>query len=189
MANVSGPVLKRGQAARGHHHHHQQSSEGTGDRRGRRGSAVTFDEITSIYPLPGSEVSDLQQEVGALRGEPEEEEEDYGQSSSERCYSCNTLLEKKRVRQFFRVCGVINLLSLAFSAPLQTCSEGNNQGDNCDGVFIQFVTIAVIDVLVSLVYTVKFIMQLHYTIFIIFQATRKKVRGGQWWWGRGGQRG
>lgn len=169
---MASPALKRSQAARG--------ANAASPRRGRRGSAVHFDEITSIYPLePGNDVfPDSQQLVGTLTSEPEEDDDLAG---SGKCHTCNTLLERRSVRRFFRVCAVLNLLSLAFSAPLRVCppiSEGVNStksDQSCDGVFVQFVVIAVVDLILAVLYTVQLIMRLQYNIFVQCYMHRKKV--------------
>lgn len=166
-------LLKRGQATRGHHHHHA-----TGDgspRRGRRGSAVHFDEITSIYP-----VDTPQQDVGTLRSDAEEDDD---QGGAERCYAYSTLLQKRSVKKFFRVCAVFNLLSLAFSAPLRVCSEAANggngtdaSGEDCQGVFVQFVVIAGADLVLALLYTVQLFMRVQYTVFLCCRKGNRKVK-------------
>ena len=173
MATPSSPALKRSQAARGLGVH------APSPRRGRRGSAVHFDEITSIYPLePGNDVfPDTQQLVGTLTSEPEDDDD---QAGSGKCHTCNTLLERRSVRRFFRVCSVLNLLSLAFSAPLRVCplpaAEGNSteEDKSCEGVFIQFVVIAVVDLILAVLYTVQLVMRLQYNIFVWY-THRKKV--------------
>ena len=159
----------------------------TSPRRGRRGSAVTFDAVTSVYPFEDFSDSHLQ-DTGTLRSEIEEEED---QAASGKCYTCNTLLERRSVRRFFCLCAVLNLLSLAFSAPLRVCSnlpeaEGTNctkflvkngSGEDCKGVFIQFVVIAVVDFIVAILYTFQFVLRMQYTIFLCKSGDHKKVRG------------
>lgn len=168
MAAPSSPALKRSQAARGVH---------ASPRRGRRGSAVHFDETTSIYPLEPV-FPDTQQLVGTLTSEPEDDDD---QAGSGKCHTWNTLLERRSVRRFFRVCAVLNLLSLAFSAPLRVCPPiteegqgGNSTDGSCDGVFVQFVVIAVVDLILAVLYTVQLIMRLQYNIFVWY-THRKKV--------------
>ena len=166
------PALRRAQATI---RHHDQS-----DGRGRRGSAVTFDAITSVYPF--DDFSDPQvQDTGTL-GEEEEEEEDPGNSG--RYYTCSTLLERRSVRRFFRLCAVLNLLSLAFSAPLRVCTDTPEDincttaqdppGEDCDGVFAQFVTIAVVDFIVAVLYTFQLVLRLMYTVFLCRHTDHKK---------------
>lgn len=179
MATPSSPALKRTQATRGHHH---QVPDDSSPRRGRRGSGVHFDEITSIFPFDrggDSLPSDPHHHAGTLRSEPEEDED---QSGAERCYTCSTLLERHWVKKFFRVCAVFNLLSLAFSAPLRVCTERKNGGNNtdmpgedCEGVFIQFVVIAAADVILALLYTTQLLMRVQYTAFLCFRRD-KRVR-------------
>lgn len=180
MASPTSPALKRSQGTRGHHH---QVPGNTSPRRGRRGSAVHFDEITSIFPLGrgGDSLPDTQHHAGTLRSEPEEDED---QSGAERCYTCSTLLERHWVKKFFRVCAVFNLLSLAFSAPLRVCLErGNGENDtdmhdtvreDCTGVFIQFVVIAIADVILALLYTTQLLMRLQYTAFLCFRRDKRR---------------
>lgn len=176
MATISSPTLKRTQATR----HHGPIN--ISPRRVRRGSGVHFDEITSIFPLDRVDsVPDSQHHAGTLRSEPEEED----QIGAERCYTCNTLLERHWVKKFFRVCAVFNLLSLAFSAPLRVCSERGNStepdggnstdipGENCEGVFIQFVVIAVADVILALLYTVQLLLRVQYTVFLCFRRDKR----------------
>lgn len=153
MATPSSPALKRSQATRGPHNLPGNPSP----RRGRRGSAVTFDETTSIFRAPADVHNGLSTsgpDLGTLRSEPEEEEEELGGTDS--CYACSTLMEKSRVRKFFQVCAVINLLSLMFSAPLRVC--GPDTPEYCDDVFIQYVIIAVVDFVLSVLYTVQLVL-------------------------------
>jgi hypothetical protein len=115
-----------------------------------------------------------------LRNEPEEDED---QIEVEKCYTCRVLLERHWVKKFFRVCAVFNILSLAFSAPLRVCSEVENRGngtdlpgEDCEGVFVQFVVIAVADVILALVYSVQLSLRIQYMIFLCFKKG-KRVRG------------
>ena len=156
MATPSSPALKRRQATRG-----VSIADGSpSPRRGRRGSAVKFDETTSIFRLgePGlvGETNGTDQHhVGTLRSEPEEEEE---QGGSDHCYFCITLLEKHSVRKFFQICAAFNLLSLMFSAPLRVCERMEGSATNesrCEGVFIQFVVITVADLVLAILYTLQ----------------------------------
>ena len=178
MATPSSPALKRSQATRGFHNAGHISP-----RRGRRGSAVTFDAITSIYPL--DEAGDSHH-LGTLASEVEEEDE---QSGSNRCYTCNTLLERRSVRWFFSLCAVLNLLSLVFSAPLRMCEPegianctqwGNGtsteSGGDCTGVFAQFVVIAIVDFVLAIFYTIQLVLRLQYAVFLCLTG-HKKVLG------------
>lgn len=175
-----GPTLRRGM---GFH-----NAGSTSPRRGRRGSAVTFDAVTSVYPFEDFSDSHLH-DTGTLRSEVEEEED---QAVSGKCYACNTLLERRGVRKFFRLCAVLNLLSLAASAPLRVCSDLNlpegtksctmfeskpELEEDCKGVFIQFVVIAVVDLIVAILYTFQFVLRLQYTFFLCRNGDRKKVSG------------
>lgn len=165
MATQSSPALRRNQQdARGFHY------AAANARRGRRGSAVTFDEITSVFPLDSRDLPD-RQHAGTLRSDSEENDD---QGSYDTCYTCNTLLERRWVRRLFRLCAVLNLLSLACSAPLRVCEERKNTGlgnctgeeeESCIGVFTQFVVIAIVDFVVSLLYTLQLIMRIQYTVF------------------------
>ena len=159
MATPSSPALKRAKATRGPHN---VAGSSTSPRRGRRGSAVTFDE-TTIYPLSNPSlnrenslpVSD-QHQVGSLRQDQEEEDE---QGGSDSCYVCSTFMEKHSVQKFFQVCAAINLLSLVFSAPLRVCDMPEKDTDgSCEAVFIQFVVIAAVDLILAFVYSVQLVM-------------------------------
>ena len=169
---VTSPTLKRTQATRHH------GPVNISPRRGRRGSGVHFDEITSIFPLDRVDsLPDSQHHAGTLRSEPEEEEDQIG---AEKCYTYSTLLGRHWVKKFFRVCAVFNLLSLAFSAPLRVCPEmkdGQNvtdtSGEDCDGVFIQFVIIAAADVILALLYTLQLLMRIQYTVFLCFGKNKR----------------
>ena len=162
------PALKRTSATRGHYN----PSGNVSPRRGRRGS-VTFDEITSIYPLEGDS-TDPQQQVGILRSDPEEETLDQGRHT--RCYTCNTLVEKKSIRIFFRFCAVVNLLSLGLSAPLRVCSLDNDEENKCLDVFYQFVIIAGVDLVLSILYGVQVYLWTQYLIFLYCRGHKRKVR-------------
>ena len=180
MATGSSPALRRGQAVRGNAGY----SRGEGrvsPRRDRRGSVVHFDEVTSIYPA-GIEAdnSDPQHLQGTLRGEPTEEEysgHDEDHSPSKRCcYSMSVLLEKPWVTQFFRICAVLNLLSLACSSPWRVCSgSSEEERGNCEGVFYQFVVIASVDFIVSIVYTVQLILVIQSVLFHRFWEKKGQV--------------
>jgi len=133
---------------------------------------VHFDEVTSIYPA-GTEAdnNDPQHLQGTLRGEPTEEEysgheyEDHN-PSKRCCYSMSVLLEKPWVTQFFRICAVLNLLSLACSSPWRVCSgSSEDERSDCEGVFYQYVVIASVDFIVSIVYTVQLIFVIQSVLF------------------------
>ena len=120
---------------------------------------MTFDETTSIFPLartPGGTTNGLPgpPDLGTLRSEPEEEEDELGGSDS--CYVCSSFMGKRSVRKFFQVCAVINLLSLMFSAPLRVCDS--SMTEDCEDVFIQYVVIAVVDFVLAVVYTVQLVL-------------------------------
>lgn len=54
--------------------------------------------------------------------------------------------------------------------------EGNaTRTDECEGVFTQFVVIAIVDLIVALLYTVQLLMRLQYTFFLCFKGHGKKV--------------
>lgn len=181
MATPSSPALRRGQAVRGN-----AVSRGNGrlsPRRGRRGSVVHFDEVTSIYP-PEDDPSDPQYRQGTLRPEPTEEDyrgheyEEHG-PSRRCCYNTSTLLEKPWVTQFFRVCAVLNLLSLACSSPWRVCdgTSGSPEGEikDCEEVFLQFVIIASVDFIVSIVYTIHLLLVFQSILFHTFWGRKKNV--------------
>lgn len=156
MASTSSPALKRGHAGRSRQH----AASHAVPRRGRRGS-VTFDEKTSIYPFNAN--TDPQLQAGTLRTDQVEEEEEEDQSGSDNCYTCSTLVERRSFRRLFRVCAVVNLLSLAFSAPLRICND--EEESDCDGVFIQFLIITVVDFIVALVYTLHLALRIQYLVY------------------------
>ena len=167
LGMATSPALKRNQATRGHHH-----PPGSASPR-KSGSAVTFDVKTSIYPLDNVLDPFQQVDVGTLRSEPDGKDEEEDQVNSERCYTCNTLLERRYIKRFFRICAVLNLLSLAFSAPLRVCTK--NDDDKCDAVVIQFIVIAVVDLIVAILYTLQLFMRTQYTIFLFCQGHNRKV--------------
>lgn len=122
---------------------------------GRRGS-VTFDHQTSIYPDKG----EGQEEQGLLKGSDEETEQKSDRGS---CYGCHFLVENKVARRIFRVCAVINLISLAFSAPLYDCSPDNES--DCDRVFVQLIIITVLDFFLALLYTIQTYVRFQYSLY------------------------
>ena len=124
---------------------------------GRRGS-VTFDHQTSIYPENG----DGEEQQGLLKG-PKEEEEAEQIPSRGSCYGCHLLVENKVARRLFRVCAVLNLISLVFSAPLRRCNEGDE--DCFYGVFAQLVIITVLDFVLALLYTLQTYVRLQYSLY------------------------
>ena len=126
-------------------------------RRGaiRRGS-VTFDHQTSIFPEKG----EGEEEQGLLKGSDEETE--HVERGS--CFGCHFLVNNKIARRLFRVSAVINLISLAFSAPLPSCNP-NIEENNCDRVFIQFVVITVLDLLLALLYSVQTYVRFQYGLY------------------------
>ena len=76
------------------------------------------------------------------------------------------LVEKRRVRQFFRLCAVVNVLSLTCSGPFMRC-EG---GYSCTA---QFVIIACVDFVLSVLFTVQLVARLQYAWWQ--HTTAKKV--------------
>lgn len=72
-----------------------------------------------------------------------------------------TLIEKKHFRRFFRVCAVINILSLICSAPFNV-SPDYDLGDK----FAQFVAIAAVDLVLCVVYTLQTIARALYTLYL-----------------------
>ena len=153
-------------AARGHQSHQtyatrrpihtSKGSRTPSPRRGRRGS-VTFDRQTSIFPENGG--GEGQQGVLKVgEGDEEEIEQRSGRGS---CYGCHFLVENKIARRLFRVCAVLNLISLAFSAPLKSCEPGTNR---CDDVLIQLVIITILDSLLAIVYTIQTYVRFQYRL-------------------------
>ena len=91
------------------------------------------------------------------------------ESDGERVRGCRLcplhfLVENKWVRRFFRVCAVLNLLSLMFSASFYTCLRDDSE--DCDKVFVQYATITSIDFVLALIYTVQTLARLNYAIYI-----------------------
>lgn len=181
MAALSSPGLRRGQAIKGSTGMYSVSGKNS-NRRGSRGSAVHFDEVTSIYPAGPDENYDPQHQVGFLRREPNE---DYYQgaeyedrvSSKKWCYTCNTLLERPWVGRFFSLCSVLNLLSLACSSPWRVCElESTKDFDECGGVFLQFVIITFVDFVLSIVYTIQLTMATQCILVHFCKDHKKKVR-------------
>ncbi len=165
------PALRRGQAVRGN------PNNRVSPRRGRRGSVVHFDEVTSIYQAGAeNDSSDRQHLQGTLRREPAEE--DYGHEYEEHgrskrcCYNVSILLDKHWVTQFFRACAVLNLLSLVCSSPWKVCertqSLENSTKSDCQAVFFQFVIIASVDFIVSIVYTIHLFLVIQSILFQSF---------------------
>ena len=119
---------------------------------------MTFDHQTSIYPENG----DGEEQQGLLKG-PKEEEEAEQIPSRGSCYGCHLLVENKVARRLFRVCAVLNLISLVFSAPLRRCNEGDE--DCFYGVFAQLVIITVLDFVLALLYTLQTYVRLQYSLY------------------------
>lgn len=125
---------------------------------GRRGS-VTFDHQTSIYPENG----EGKEQQGLLKGSKEEEEVEQGPSCGSSC-GCHLLVENKAARRLFRVCAVLNLISLVFSAPLRRCSTREDDRDCFYGVFSQLVIITALDFVLTLLYTLQTYVRFQYSL-------------------------
>ena len=134
-------------------------------RRGRRGS-VTFVHQTSIYPDDG----EGEEQQGLLKGSKEEEEVDQRPIRGN-CYGCHFLVENKLARRLFRVCAVLNLISLVFSAPLRQCDPAGGNEQFCDHVFVQLIIIAVVDFLLAILYSLQTYVRFQYSLY---QYQRKK---------------
>ena len=155
-------------ASRGHHTyatrrpvHVSKGSRTPSPRRGRRGS-VTFDRQTSIFPENGE--GEGQQGVLKVEAEEEEVERRSGHGS---CYGCHFLVENKVIRRLFRVCAVLNLVSLVFSAPLKNCEVSKCRPeirDCCEDVFIQLIIITILDSLLAVIYTVQAYVRFQYRL-------------------------
>jgi hypothetical protein len=139
-------------------------------RRTRGGTAALHsDEVTT----EGGSSSAVRHELGSR-----EADEDVEEGTPRRCWPFfRVFVEKKYMRQFFRVCAFVNLLSLIFSAPFVTCSEDEGKGDNkrCQKKFVWFVVIICVDFLISILYTIQFIARIEYAIYLRVQKDR--VRG------------
>lgn len=134
--------------------HASKGSRTPSPRRGRRGS-VTFDRQTSIFPGEG------EGQQGVLK---EEVEQRSGRGS---CYGCHFIVENKVARRLFRVCAVLNLISLVFSAPLNRCDVHQCRPeirDCCDKIFIQLVIITIVDSLLAVIYTVQTYVRFQYRL-------------------------
>lgn len=77
------------------------------------------------------------------------------------------LVEKRSVRQFFRLCAVVNVLSLMCSGPFMDCEA---EGYDC---FVQYVTIASVDFVLSVLFTMQLVARLQYAWWQ--HTTAKKV--------------
>ena len=146
--------------------HTNKGSRTPSPRRGRRGS-VTFDHQTSIFPEDG----EGEGQQGVLKGEEEEIEQRSDRGS---CRGCHFLVENKIARRLFRVCAVLNLISLVFSAPLTRCNSDEcsaNVTDCYNSIFIQLVVITILDFLLAVIYTVQTYVRFQYSLY---QRERRK---------------
>lgn len=104
--------------------------------------------------------------VPALEQTVAQREEGSGEDDSTRhlcSEKCVTLVEKRRVRQFFRLCAVVNVLSLMASGPFQSCRLNTRAPDDTGyDCFPQFVTIACVDFVLSVLFTVQLVARLQY---------------------------
>ena len=105
--------------------------------------------------------------VPALEQTVAQREEGSGEDDSARhlrLEKCVTLVEKKRVRQFFRLCAVVNVLSLMASGPFQPCRSmrTDNRNETNYDCFPQFVTIACVDFVLSVLFTIQLVARLQY---------------------------
>ena len=142
--------------------HASKGSRTPSPRRGRRGS-VTFDRQTSIFPENG----EGEGQQGVLKVEEAEEEEVEQRSGRRSCYGCHFLVENKVTRRLFRVCAVLNLVSLVFSAPLNRCEPHlciREVRDCCEDVFIQLVVITILDFLLAIIYTIQTYVRFQYRL-------------------------
>ena len=156
-------------ASRGHQSHATRrpvyASKGSrtpSPRRGRRGS-VTFDRQTSIFPENG----EGEGQQGVLKVDEAEEEVVEQQSGRGSCYGCHFLVENKIIRRLFRVCAVLNLISLVFSAPLNRCEVHqckSEERDCCDSVLIQLIIITILDSLLAIIYAVQTYVRFQYRL-------------------------
>ena len=138
-------------------------------RHGRRGS-VTFEHQTSVY----AENSESQERQGVLKG-TEEEEEVEQRPGRRSCYGCHFLVENKVARRLFRVCAVVNLISLVFSAPLLVCNPEEGEKEDCKDVFIQLVFVTILDFLLALIYTIHTYIRFQYSLYLYHQRKKKQV--------------
>ena len=121
--------------------------------------------------------------VPALEQTVGQREEGSGEDDSTRhlcSEKCVTLVEKRRVRQFFRLCAVVNVLSLMASGPFQSCrSNMTNMRNNDTGYdcFPQYVTIACVDFVLSVLFTVQLVARLQYAWWYRKTAGKVSVLG------------
>jgi hypothetical protein len=98
----------------------------------------------------------------------EAEEEVEQRSGRGSCYGCHFLVENKIIRRLFRVCAVLNLISLVFSAPLNRCEvhqcRREDNSDCCDDVLIQLIVITILDSLLAIIYTVQTYVRFQYRL-------------------------
>ena len=118
------------------------------------------------------------------------------------CFLCRIQVESKTIRFLFRICAVINLLSLVFSAPLFMCPpvpgpmaqnasallrrlindpshfSGVDKGmrlQDCYSVFVQFSFITVIDFALAVFYTLQTLARIEYAIYLRRSKKTSKV--------------
>ncbi len=75
----------------------------------------------------------------------------------------HALIEQRRARQFFRLCAMVNILSLVFSAPLVQCGGGK---DACTEHFVTFLVIASVDLVMSVLYSIHAIARMEYAFYL-----------------------
>lgn len=120
---------------------------------------ISRDEEEAEDPV-NVHVPALEQTVGQRREEGSGEDDSTRHLCSEKCV---TLVEKRRVRQFFRLCAVVNVLSLMASGPFQSCSLNTRAPDDTGyDCFPQFVTIACVDFVLSVLFTIQLVARLQY---------------------------
>ena len=118
------------------------------------------------------------------------------------CFLCRIQVESKVIRFLFRICAVINLLSLVFSAPLFMCPKdpmaqnaslmpsdsltdliktpsmfrnSSEMLQGCYSVFVQFSLITVIDFTLAVFYTLQTLARIEYAIYLRRNKKTSKV--------------
>ena len=91
-------------------------------------------------------------------------------------YACHHLLDNRIATWLFRVCAMINLLSLIFSAPLTDCHRHDGEMRHCNNVLIQLVIITVVDFLLALLYSSHLCIWFHYCLHRCWTRYRNQLQ-------------
>lgn len=145
--------------------------------RERQGS-VTFDNQASTIYL--TEDDSLAVDGSTQLDTDGNQADNYSAEKPSRnwCFLCRIQVELSCSRLFFQIFAVINFLSLIFSGPLIECKSQVNTTNStptaeCNAVFIQFVTITVVDLVLAIVYTLHTLARIEYAIHLRFKKKNK----------------